>query len=179
MGSDKKPKRRKASMAKKPEHMTSLIGSTLVPKNHPRIILRGKLDSLQAQVVLIQCELTDKALVKNLQDILNCLRELTRCEVLDQPFEQDTLFGQSYADLQKQSHNPQKYFGVAVLHLPDHKFGRDYALLNTLRTAIRETELIAVEAFKTESGLSRGDIVLALNRLSSAVYVLMCQMIAE
>ena len=166
-------------MAKKPEHMTSLIGNTLVPKNHPRIRLRGKLDSLQAQVVLIQCEITDKALGDKLQDILNCLRELTRCEVLDQPVEGDTLFGQSYGELQKQSHNPQKYFGVAVLHLPDHKFGRDYALLNTLRTAIRETELMAVDAFETEGGVSRGDIVLALNRLSSAVYVLMCQMIAE
>ena len=166
-------------MAKKPEHMTSLIGSNFVPKNHPRIIFRGKLDSLQAQVVLIQCELADQALVENLQDVLNSLRELTRCEVLDQPFEQDTLFGQSYAELQKQSHNPQKYFGVAVLHLPDHKFGRDYALLNTLRTAIREAELSAVDAFETEDGVSRGDIVLALNRLSSAVYVLMCRMIGE
>jgi len=166
-------------MAKKPEHMTSLIGSTLIQKNHPRIKLRGKLDSLQAQVVLIQCELVGKTLVEDLQDILNCLREITRCEVLDQPFEQDTLFGKSYAELHAQSHNPQKYFGVAVMNLPDCKLGRDYALLNTLRTAIRETELIAVDAFETEDGVSRGDIVLALNRLSSAVYVLMCQMIAE
>ena len=166
-------------MAKKPEHMTSLIGSTLVPKNHPRIILRGKLDSLQAQVVLIQCELTDQALIGDLQDILNCLRELTRCEVLDMPFEQDTLFGKSYVEIHTQSHNPQKYFAVPAMSLPDCKFGRDYALLNTLRTAIREVELIAVDAFETEGGVSRGDIVLAFNRLSSAVYVLMCQMIAE
>jgi len=165
-------------MTKKPEHMTSLLGSTLVPKNHPRIMLRGKLDSLQAQVVLTQCELTDKALIENLQDILDCLRELMRCEVLGQPFMGASLFGQSYAELHEQSHNPQKYFAVQAMHLPDYRHGRDYALLNSLRTAIREAELSAVEAFETEDGVSRTDIVQALNRLSSAVYVLMCRMLS-
>ena len=166
-------------MAKKAEHMTSLIGSTLVPKNHPRIVLRGKLDSLQAQVVLIQCELEDKVLVADLQDILNCLRELMRCEILDEPFVQDSLIGLSYAELRAQSHNPQKYCGVPAMELPDYKFGRDYAQLNSLRTAIRETELAAVSAFETETGVSRTDIVQALNRLSSAAYILMCRMIGE
>ena len=32
----------------KPEHMTHLNKSTLVPKTHPRIRLRGKLDSFEA-----------------------------------------------------------------------------------------------------------------------------------
>jgi len=166
-------------MAKKPEHLTSLIGNNLVPKNHPRIIFRGKLDSLQAQVVLIQCELEDRALIADLEDILNCLREISRCEVLDQPFEQDTLIGLSYAELRAQSHNPQKYFGVPVMRLPDYKFGRDYAQINSLRTVIREAELTAVAAFETEEGVSRTDIVQALNRLSSAAFVLMCRMLGK
>jgi len=166
-------------MAKKPEHMTSLIGNNLVPKNHPRIVFRGKLDSLQAQVVLIQCELDDQALIAALGDILNYLREISRCEVLDQPFEQDTLIGLSHAELRAQSHNPQKYFGVPVMRLPDYKFGRDYAQINSLRTAIREAELTAVAAFETEDGVSRTDIVQALNRLSSAAFVLMCRMLGE
>ena len=164
-------------MSKKPEHMTSLIGNSLVPKNHPRIILRGKLDSLQAQVILIQCELEDQTLLADLGDILACLRELTRCEVLDQSFEQDSLIGLTYTELRTQSHNPQKYFSVPAMSLPDHKFGRDYAQINKLRTAIREAELTAVAAFETAEGVSRTDIVQALNRLSSAAYIMMCRMI--
>ena len=38
----------------KPEHMTQLFGNVLVAKDHPRIHFRGKLDSLQALVVLDQ-----------------------------------------------------------------------------------------------------------------------------
>ena len=38
----------------KPEHMTHLYGNCLVPKNHPRIILRGKLDSLEAAILWAQ-----------------------------------------------------------------------------------------------------------------------------
>ena len=39
----------------KPEHMTHLDGTTLVPKTHPRIVFRGKMDSLEAR--LIACRL--------------------------------------------------------------------------------------------------------------------------
>ncbi|MCD8499300.1 MAG: ATP-binding protein, partial [Clostridiales bacterium] len=45
----------------KPEHMTHLHGNVLVPKNHPRIVFRGKLDSLQAQIVLAQAILAETA----------------------------------------------------------------------------------------------------------------------
>ena len=38
----------------KPEGMTHIRGRLLVRKTHPRIRFRGKLDALQAQVVLLQ-----------------------------------------------------------------------------------------------------------------------------
>ena len=38
----------------KPEQMTQLFGNKLVCKDHPRILFRGKLDALQADVVLAQ-----------------------------------------------------------------------------------------------------------------------------
>ena len=41
----------------KPEHMTHLVGNVLVVKNHPRILFRGKLDSLQSLFVLAQVEI--------------------------------------------------------------------------------------------------------------------------
>ena len=39
------------SKPKKPEHMTNLNAKQLVLKNHPRIILRGKIDTFQAKTL--------------------------------------------------------------------------------------------------------------------------------
>jgi len=157
---------------KKSEHMTQLLGDTLVSKSHPRILLRGKLDSLGAQVVFIQCELAeDLALVAELQEIGDVLHELMAAEVLDRPFGRETILGLTFDQLREQSHNPQKYFGVQAMVAPDAGQGRTYALLNLLRTAVREAELAAVTAFEAE----RQDLALGLNRLSSAVYILMCR----
>ena len=36
---------------KKPEYMTQIFGDHLVVKNHKRIVLRGKFDSLQAEII--------------------------------------------------------------------------------------------------------------------------------
>ena len=38
----------------KPEHLTQLAGNQLVPKDHPRIVFRGWLDQLQAEILLLQ-----------------------------------------------------------------------------------------------------------------------------
>ncbi|MCK5096716.1 MAG: hypothetical protein KAR45_01360, partial [Desulfobacteraceae bacterium] len=38
----------------KPEYMTQLHGRVLVPKDHPRIFFRGKLDSLQSKILVRQ-----------------------------------------------------------------------------------------------------------------------------
>jgi len=164
--------------------MTGLIGNTLVPKNHPRIQLRGKLDSLQAQVILAQCDIAsmgaNSSLLSSLQELLPFLQQLSRAEVLDVPFTEDTLFGLSLNELREQSHNTKKYFDLTAMTLPDYHFGKIYALLNALRAKVRETELAAVAAFMSEEGdVTRPDLLLALNRLSSAIHVLMCRELCE
>ncbi|MCL2828473.1 MAG: hypothetical protein FWD99_07035 [Oscillospiraceae bacterium] len=170
-------------MTNKPEHMTQLLGDALVSKNHPRIIFRGKLDSLQAQVVLIQCQLQavgeQEALIADLQDILTYLREIMRCEVLDTSLTTAQIIGLTYKELREQSHNPQKFFNVEQMALPDYTQGKTSALLNSLRTAVRETEAAAVSAFESKDGVSRPDLIRALNRLSGAVHILMCRVLAE
>jgi len=162
-------------MDEKLEHMTHLRGDTLVPKSHPRIALRGKLDSLGAQVVLLQCDLDaenkDIALLEDLQEILELLGEIMYAEVKDEPLQRSTLLGLTWAEIRKQSHSPQVYFGIRALTPPSAGLGKTYAQLNALRAAVREAELTAVTAFGTE----RPDLVQALNRLSSAVYILMCR----
>ena len=52
------------------------------------------------------------------------------------------------------------------MQLPDYTMGRDYALLNQLRAAVRETEVAATEAFRVGNKYTRKDIIEELNRLS-------------
>ena len=166
----------------KPEHMTHLVGNVLVVKNHPRILFRGKLDSLQSAVVLAQVDIHErggsKALIDDLGDILNILREMMRCDVLDEPFQVEKMIGLTHAELREQSHDPQRFFGVKAMVLPDYTMGRDFALLNQLRTDVRETEVAAAEAFHDGAKYTRGDIIEELNRMSSALHLMMCRYLA-
>ena len=167
----------------KPEHMTHLVGNVLVVKNHPRILFRGKLDSLQSAVVLAQVDIHErggsKALIDDLGDILNILREMMRCDVLDEPFQVEKMIGLTHAELREQSHDPQRFFGVKAMVLPDYTMGRDFALLNQLRTDVRETEVAAAEAFHDGAKYTRGDIIEELNRMSSALHLMECRDLAR
>ena len=73
----------------KPEHLTHLNGDLLVPKNHPRILFRGKMDTLEAELIL--CQLADGSLVAPVGEILALARQIIRCEVLDEPLKWGTL----------------------------------------------------------------------------------------
>lgn len=165
----------------KPEHMTHLSGNRLVGKDHPRILFRGKLDSLQALVVLAQAQIAaggKMSLVLDLDSVLKRLREIMRCDVLDEPLVPDTIIGLTHAQLREHSHDPMKFYNIKQMVLPDYTMGCDYALLNRLRTAVRETEVAAVTAFHSGPKYTRGDLVEELNRLSSAMHIMMCKYLA-
>lgn len=161
---------------KKPEHMTALHGNVLVNKDHPRIAFRGKIDSLQASITWTQLAFQRLGLTKGvaaLGEVLRYVQDILRCEVLDQPLEEMRLFGLSEAELQSRSHTPKKYYGLPhfAASVSD---GEAVILLNLLRTAVREAELIAYSAFRQKDGTpEREDIIRALNRLSSVFYVMM------
>ena len=166
----------------KPEHMTQLFGNKLVCKDHPRILFRGKLDALQADVVLaqamIQASSGSQSLIKDLADILKDLREMMKCEVLDEEMAETTVIGLTHEELRAQSHNPMKYYNIKQMVLPDYTMGTEYAWLNKLRTAIRETEVAACQAFHSGKTYIRKDIIEELNRLSSALHIMMCRHLA-
>lgn len=165
----------------KPEHMTHLYGNVLVVKNHPRILFRGKLDSLQSLVVLAQATIAEggkQKLVDDLGNILGVLREMMRCDVLNESFRNETIIGLTHAELRERSHDPKKFFGIQQMVLPDYTMGKDYALINQIRSAVRETEVAAAEAFREGSKYTRGDIIEELNRLSSALHIMMCMFLA-
>ncbi len=157
----------------KPEHMTHLNGDVLVPKTHPRILFRGKVDALESELIL--CQLALPHLAKQLGELLDLAREIIRCDVLESPLKEGELLGLTAADLRRRSHIPQEYYGVPHF-MPSSADGEVIARLNHLRAQVRQTELAAAAAFLDEEGSPiRTDIIKALNRMSSAVYLLMIQ----
>lgn len=150
----------------KPEVMTHLNGDTLVPKNHPRIRFRGAVDTLEAELLL--CGDTTG-------DVLNLVRRLIRCDVLNEPVGDITLYGLSESEQRKRSHFPQDYYGTAHF-MPDFSDSPQLLQLNKARCAARAAELAAVDAFVDPDGIPlRPDILQAMNRVSSMLYLLMLQ----
>lgn len=168
-----------ASIDKKPEAYTHLHGNNLVPKYHSRIKLRGKIDSLEAHIILAQVKSNQykmEDMTKDLEEVLALSRNILRAEVLSEPLEEFTLFGLKEQEIREISHNPKKTLGISHF-MPSHDMGDMMAHLNLVRTQVRETEIAAVEAFfHPIDGLQREDIIKALNRMSSALYVMMCRL---
>ena len=157
----------------KPEHMTHLNGEVLVLKTHPRIRFRGKMDTLEAELIL--CQRIPGAPEATLGEILDFARKILRCDVLDEPLIWDTLCGLSEQEQRERSHMPQDYYGQPHF-MPQASDGPVIAGLNRARCFAREAELAAVEAFSDREGnLLREDIPKALNRMSSMLYLLMIQ----
>ena len=157
----------------KSEHMTHLNGEVLVPKTHPRIQFRGKMDTLEAELIL--CQLVPGAPEGALGEILDLSRKILRCDVLEEPLRQDILCGLTQAEQRERSHMPQDYYGQPHF-MPQASDGSVIAGLNRARCFAREAELAAVEAFSDRDGnLIREDIPKALNRMSSMLYLLMIQ----
>ena len=161
-----------AVLTEKPEQMTHLNGDYLVLKTHPRIRFRGAVDSLEAE--LLWCALrVDGQLRKDVTEVLNLARMLIRCDVLNEPVPEGKLCGLSESQLRSHSHRPQDYYGQAHF-MPEIGDGETILLLNRCRTAARAAELAAAAAFTDENGCAeRADILQALNRMSSMIYILM------
>ena len=166
-----------AMLLEKPEHMTHLNGNILVCKTHPRIAFRGKMDLLEAELML--CQLKVPAFTKELGEILAFARNLLRREVMDEPVGEGTLCGLTEQELRRRSHMPQDYYGQPHF-MPAHTDGEEILLLNRARCIARQVELAAVAAFTDEKGNpTRTDLLRSLNRLSSMIYLLMIRLKAK
>ena len=162
-----------ASLEEKPEHMTHLDAQILVPKNHPRILFRGKMDTLEAELIL--CQLAAERLITPVGEILELARRLIRCDVLNEPVPEGKLCGLTGDEQRRRSHFPQDYYGQPHF-MPGVGDGDVIARLNRARCAAREAELAGVTAFcDREGNPTRPDILRSLNRMSSMLYLLMIQ----
>ena len=166
-----------ATLNEKPEHMTHLKGNILVRKDHPRIAFRGMVDALEGELMLAQQASHEyPALVKELGEALDLVRRLIRCDVLDEPVGELRLCGYDAGQLREYSHYPDKSLGQPHF-LPAYTDGPALLAVNKVRTLVRQTELSAYAAFKdVEGNVTRGDIILALNRLSSLMWIMMIKL---
>ncbi len=159
-------------VGKKPDTLTHLTADTLVAKNDPRLAFRAVLDSTIALTVWLQIELAEPW-QPWLTDIRSRLGNIMRADALEEPLAAQSIAGFSEAQLHRLSHQPLRYLGHDHL-VPEARHGRDVALLNLLRGKVREAEVTAAQVFITpQFAVQRADILQALNRLSSAVYVMM------
>ena len=160
-------------LTEKPEHMTHLNGEFLVPKTHPRIVFRGKMDTLEAELIL--CQLEDPTLAEPVGQILSLARQIIRCDVLEQPVPEGKLCGLTEQEQRERSHRPQDFYGQPHF-MPAAADGKALLQLNRARCGARAAELAAVAAFSDREGNpTRPDILKAMNRMSSMIYIVMVQ----
>ena len=179
--------------------MTSLSGADMVPKTHARIAFRGVIDTLEAEVIEAQVLAakgstgakgsagsegtsgssgTDVCVC--LGEILEYLRAVIAAEVKETPLPPPFLFGMDDGEIHRRSHEAFVSDTGGKPLLPAYTQGPLAARLNTLRAKVREAELIAVRIFgppgeaKEKESIRRDDIILGLNRLSSALWWLYC-----
>jgi ethanolamine utilization cobalamin adenosyltransferase len=161
----------------KPEHMTQIDAGHFAPKTSPRLLLRGRVDSLHAFVMLAAAaarrfELPELAF--NLDTLAAYCREIMSAEYNMRPVAALALMGKSEQELHDISHWPDRHLGIPhIIPGPyDHEI---LHWLNVLRTQSREVEVVVLQAFPPDGFDPTGvgaSLARALNRLSSAVYVL-------
>lgn len=164
------------AVGQKPDTLTHLDARTLAPKNDPRLVLRGKLDTAIAHAVLAQTEFDPHGrypqLAPWLADVRSALGCILRSEVTGEIMPPIRMGGLDEDAIHALSHNPLKYLGQDHM-VPEAAHGLAAARLNLLRAVIREAEIAAAAVYiNRDFTVGRPDIMRALNRLSSAVYVL-------
>jgi ethanolamine utilization protein EutL len=172
--------------ARKPDHLTHLFDdASLVPKTHPRIVARGKLDLLQSAVLDAQtaADAEDaRALVGELGEVLELARALLGAEVTGKAAPPVSLFGMGDDELRDATHHTHELYGVPFMY-PDVRQGPVVAKLGLARAIAREAEIAITLAFPAQTGgatapPARADLAHALNRVSSALYLLACKYVA-
>ena len=152
----------------KPEYMTQLDAGHFAPKTTPRLVLRGRVDSLHAFVMLAASKARGfgmGALAGHLDTLAAYCREIMSAEYNMRPVAPLTLLGKSEEELHQISHWPDRHLGIQHI-VPGPEDHEMLHWLNVLRTQAREVEVVALEAGPI------ANLPKAFNRFSSAVYVL-------
>lgn len=161
----------------KGEGMTHLRGNILVPKTHPQIEFRGKLDTLMAKMMEVQILAQEQGynrIAADVEELLQFSRKLLAAEVKDERLAEVAMLGMDSRQIRYNSQQVKKVFGIEH-PIPNYEMGKICVALNSLRAQVREVELSAAKAFFNGNSFSRPDLIEGLNRLSSCVYIIMCR----
>lgn len=162
----------------KPSEMTQLDAHHFALKTHPRIKLRGEVDSLHALVLLTQrmAKLEgDSKLVRDLGTVAAYCRELTSAEYNERPVAQLELADWDAERIHQATHDPKGTLGIEHLTIDEDEPELQH-WLNMARTKSREIEITAMEAFGSPAPEWGATICHAFNRLSSTFYFLQLRM---
>ena len=111
-----------------------------------------------------------------LEEALAYTRYLLGQEVLEQPIVCKALGGMDEQALRERSHRPQDFYGKPHF-MPEPEDSKALLLVNAARCKAREAELLAVKAFESKDGSPEWlDLLQALNRLSSFLYLIMIEL---
>lgn len=163
-------------VAKKPDTLTHLSAEKMVAKSDPRLGFRAVLDSTIALAVWLQIELAEPW-QPWLADIRSRLGNIMRADALGEPLGCQAIVGLSDEDLHRLSHQPLRYLDHDHL-VPEASHGRDAALLNLLRTKVRETETVAAQVFSTANVLRAGLRIIGLQpgcKTLSSIFLMLPQ----
>lgn len=135
----------------------------------------ARLDSLYAQAVYIcsyarQYGHTD--ILSGVEDIVRVARELLEADVDGRMPEVDHILGMEFAELRYVAQNPQEELGVQP-HMPTEYAREMTALLNLLRTQIREVEFSLLQMDQSNEISKQTQTI--LNHLVGAAYILMLE----
>lgn len=164
-----------ALLEEKPEDMTAIFGNQLVFKDHPRIEFRGKMDSLESEVLYtigLFRDSEDTETLRGLRELYEYLRLALRAEVLNENLPDFTLLNYTADEIRSFTHHPKETFSMDHLRLTGEE-PLEVLAINRLRTQVRELEVLATKVFRREKSVEREDLIKGLNRLSSGFYYLM------
>jgi ethanolamine utilization cobalamin adenosyltransferase len=158
----------------KPSHLTQVDATTFAPKTDARIRLRGRFDSLHALTLVTAARARADgwgALGDHLDTLAAYCRELLAAEYHGRPPGPVAVAGLDEATLHHASHHPEEAVGLPHL-VPDAAHPEILHWLNLLRCQVREAEVLVLDAYPPGSSEVADALSRAVNRLSSAVYVL-------
>lgn len=162
------------TVGRKPSSLTQLNAQHYVHKSHPRIRLRGQLDSLHALLLMAQhhARTAQAPIIENhLGTLAAYCRELTSAEYNERAAA-DLVLGAITADeIHATTHDPASTLGIGHLTI-DGAAPELQHWLNIARTTSREVEITAAGIWGSPHEVSGASICHGLNRLSSALYFL-------
>ena len=154
-------------------------GAPSAPAKYRTLFGAALIDALEAEILLTQQAAAGEgygALAGELEEVLGFVRRYIRFDVLDEPVGAIELCGYTPEQLREYSHYPEKHFGQPHF-LACYTDGPALLAVNKLRTVVRQTELAAYAAFRDADGnVTRGDMILGLNRLSSLMWIFMIKL---